>query len=123
MNDSPDSTKSAWECFHKHCESGSVKAAWAVENGLAEAVMKMSFGNNIGFKSSAKLNENWHLGMWGFIVAELTEDVELPGVMKIGETTDEPMIILDGESILDKSEKEMLKIREAVNEMIKKALK
>ena len=94
-DDSADSLKATWEAFHGLCKEGKVKAAWAVEHGIGEAVMKMSFGNNIGFVSSADLKENWHLGMWGFLVAELTEDVEIPGVMKIGETTEEPVIKLD----------------------------
>ncbi len=94
-DESADSLKATWEAFHKLCQEGKVKASWAVEHGIGEAVMKMSFGNNIGFASSADLKEKWHLGMWGFIVAELTEDVEIPGVMKIGTTTEEPVIKLD----------------------------
>ncbi len=94
-DESTDSLKATWDAFHNLCKEGKVKASWAVEHGIGEAVMKMSFGNNIGFTSCADLKENWHLGMWGFIVAELTEDVEIPGVMKIGTTTDEPVIKLD----------------------------
>ena len=47
---------------------------------------------------SADQGENWHLGLWGFLVAELAEDVDIPGVMKIGQTTAEPTIVLDGDS-------------------------
>ena len=94
-DESADSLKATWETFHKLCQEGKVKASWAVERGIGEAVMKMSFGNNIGFASSEDLKENWHLGMWGFIVAELSEDVEIPGVMKIGTTTEEPVIKLN----------------------------
>ncbi len=97
-DESADSLKATWEAFHNLCKEGKVKAAWAVEHGIGEAVMKMSFGNNIGFKSCAELKENWHLGMWGFLVAELSEDVELPGVMKIGATTAEPVITLENDS-------------------------
>ena len=94
-DESAESLKATWETFHGLCKEGKVKAAWAVEHGIGEAVMKMSFGNNIGFNSSADLKENWHLGMWGFLVAELTEDVEIPGVMKLGTTTEEPVIKLN----------------------------
>ncbi len=97
-DESAESLKATWEAFHSLCKQGKVKASWAVERGIGEAVMKMSFGNNIGFKSSAQLGENWHLGMWGFIVAELSEDVSLPGVMKIGTTTDEAVITLEDDS-------------------------
>lgn len=40
-----DSVKAAWERLHDLALAGKVRAAWAVENGLAEGVMKMSFGN------------------------------------------------------------------------------
>ena len=40
-----------WAKFHGLCLDGTVKAAWAVgPGGAAEAVMKMSFGNRIGFQ-------------------------------------------------------------------------
>ena len=92
------SMKAAWEAFHKLHNEGKVKAGWAVEYGLAEAVMKMSFGNNIGFRACEGVGDNWHLGFWGFIVAELTEEVEIPGVLKIGQTTQEPVIDLGNDS-------------------------
>ena len=97
-DESAESLKKTWEAFYDLHKQGKVKSAWAVEHGIGEAVMKMSFGNNIGFKASADLGENWHMGLWGFLVAELTEDVDIPGVMKLGETTAAPVIELDGES-------------------------
>ena len=97
-DDSAESLKQAWEEFYALHMQGKVKAAWAVENGIAEAVMKMSFGNGIGFASNGAVNDQWHMGLWGFLVAELTEDVDIPGVMKIGETTADGKITLDGDS-------------------------
>ena len=97
-DDTADSLKKAWESFYELHTQGKVKAAWAVENGIAEAVMKMSFGNGVGFASNGAVNDQWHFGFWGFLVAELTEDVDIPGVMKIGMTTEEPTIVLDGDS-------------------------
>ena len=95
VDESAESLKAAWEAFHDLHKVGKVKAAWAVEHGVGEAVMKMSFGNSIGFRATAELGENWHLGrLWGFLVAELTEDVEIPGVIKLGQTTSEPVITL-----------------------------
>ena len=98
-DESAESLKAAWERFYELHKAGKVKAAWAVENGLGEAVMKMSFGNNIGFKACADLGENWHLPFWGFLVAELTEEYEAPGVMKIGDTTEEAAINLPGDCV------------------------
>ena len=97
-DESAESLKAAWEAFYALHLAGKVKAAWAVEHGIGEAVMKMSFGNHIGFKSCADLGDNWHIPFWGFLVAELTEDVVIPGVMKIGETTREPVIVLQDEA-------------------------
>ena len=97
-DESAESLKASWEAFHTLHKAGKVKAAWAVEHGVGEAVMKMSFGNHIGFKSVFGMENNWHLGLWGFLVAELTEDVEIPGVMKIGDTTAEAIIDLDGDA-------------------------
>ncbi len=96
-DESAESLKNTWDAFHALCEKGAVKAAWAVEHGIGEAVMKMSFGNNIGFKSTEDLAENWHLPLYGFIVAELSEDVAIPGVMKLGVTTKEAAIDLNGD--------------------------
>ena len=98
-DDSAESIKKSWETFHKLHTEGKVKAAWAVEHGIGEAVMKMSFGNRIGFKSCAQLGKNWHLPFYGFLVAELAEDVEIPGVKKIGTTTVEAMICLENDCV------------------------
>ena len=114
-DESAESLKAAWEAFHELHKAGKVKAAWAVEHGIGEAVMKMSFGNNIGFKSNGSVADQWHLGLWGFLVAELTEDVEIPGVMKIGETTAEAVIELDGDSA---SIEELLKLNTATLEKV-----
>ena len=97
-NEAPESTKAAWEAFHELCRAGKVKAAWAVENGLAEAVMKMSFGNEIGFASNGAVKDNWYHGMMqDFIVAELDGDVACEYATKIGETTETAEIVLDGD--------------------------
>ena len=112
-DESADSQKAVWEQFHKLHLAGKVKSAWAVENGLAEAVMKMSFGNGVGFKSNGSVGENWYNNFYGFIVAELTEDVTIPGVLKIGETTADATITLDNDSA---SIAELLELNEAVLE-------
>ncbi len=112
-DETAESQKNAWEQFHQLHLAGKVKAAWAVENGLGEAVMKMSFGNRIGFKSCGSVGENWHKNFYGFLVAELTEDVDLPGVMKIGQTSAETAIVLDGDSA---SIDELLALNEEVLE-------
>ena len=106
--------KAAWEEFHGLCQSGKVKAAWAVENSLAEAVMKMSFGNRIGFQAGME-DVSWYLPQVGGIVAELAEDVNLPHARRIGETTEVPMIALPGEAV---SIDELLTLNDAVLEPV-----
>ena len=97
-DESAQSQKQAWENFHALHAQKKVCAAWAVEHGIGEGIMKMSFGNGIGFASNEQLNENWHLPLYGFILAELTEDVQIPGVLKIGHTTDDGQVNLAGDS-------------------------
>jgi len=98
-DETAESLKAAWDRFHELHKAGKVKAGWAVEYGIAEAVMKMSFGNDIGFRADSDLGENWHLPLWGFLVAELTEEYDAPGVFRLGETTDDGWIDLDCERV------------------------
>ena len=110
-----ESRKAAWERFHELHMAGKVKAGWAVEYGLGEAVMKMSFGNNIGFVGCKGMDDLWHQKRCGVLVAELTEEVELPGVVKIGWTTVEPVIDLNGDSA---AIEELLALNEGVLEKV-----
>ncbi|MDE6281050.1 MAG: phosphoribosylformylglycinamidine synthase subunit PurQ, partial [Oscillospiraceae bacterium] len=108
------SQRAAWEAFQALHQAGKVKAAWAVENSVAEAVMKMSFGNRVGFRAEDKEIE-WDLAFYGAIVAELTEDVAVPGVMKLGVTTAEPVITIGNDSApID----ELLKLNEQTLEEV-----
>ena len=109
-----EDTKAAWESFHALCEAGKVKAAWAVENGLGEAVMKMSFGNRVGFQAGME-NVDWYTPMPGAIVAELTEEVDDSHALRIGETTAAPFVALPGEAA---SIEELLKLNEDVLEKV-----
>ena len=103
--------KAAWVNFYELHKAGKVKAAWAVENGMAEAVMNMSFGNNIGFKAEGEAN--WNVLMPGAIIAELTEDVAC--AVKVGTTTEEAVIDLGTDRA---SVEELLAINEGVLENV-----
>ena len=84
--------KNTWQRFHELCLAGKVKAAWAVDaGGVSEAVVKMSFGNTVGFRG-----EDMDCG-YGDIIAELTEDCDFG--RKIGYTCQEPVIVLDDEKV------------------------
>ena len=107
--------KAAWDTFRSLCEEGKVLAAWAVENGAAEAVMKMSFGNGVGFASDPEAGAPWWGPMPGMIIAELAEEVSLPCCEKIGVTTAEPTITIGSDSA---SVEELLSLNDGVLESV-----
>ena len=118
MDGSVEELRNTWDFFHALCQAGKVKAAWAVENSLAESVMKMSFGNRIGF-SAEKEEEN---GFWestaswpGAILAELEDDLPDSRVnaWRLGVTTEAPEIVLSGDRA---SIDELLSLNESVLE-------
>jgi len=87
--------KAVWSKFYELHKAGKVKAAWAVENSAAEAVMNMSFGNNIGFTAE---NDSiaWGAVKPGAIVAELIEETE--GAVKLGTTCAEAVVTIGSDS-------------------------
>ena len=107
--------QTAWETFHALSESGKVKAAWAVENSLAESVMNMSFGNGIGFAADATGDIWYASAMPGAIVAELTEDCTAPCAVRLGVTTDDGIVAIGDDRV---SIDELLAENEAVLEEI-----
>ncbi len=92
--------KENWDQYHALCQAGKVKAAWALTEGAAgEAIMKMSFGNRIGFdvKNITQKVDGyfWSISNPHSIIAELSEEIpESWGISKIGETVSEPVITL-----------------------------
>ncbi len=91
-----DAMKATWEKFHDLCLAGKVKAAYAVDaGGVAEAVMKMSFGNDIGFAETEGA-VRYDGPRYGCLIAELTEDCDFGE--KIGVTTAEPVIRYHGDT-------------------------
>ena len=104
--------KAAWVKFYELHKAGKVKAAWAVENGLAEAVMNMSFGNVIGFNAT-NTEVDWNVLMSGAIVAEITEDVA--DAVKLGETTEEAIVKIGAD---EATVEELLALNEGVLENV-----
>ena len=91
-----DAMKATWEKFHGLCLAGKVKAAYAIDaGGVAEAVMKMSFGNGIGFAETEGA-VRYDGPRYGCLIAELTEDCDFGE--KIGVTTAEPVIRYHGDT-------------------------
>ncbi|MCI7474093.1 MAG: phosphoribosylformylglycinamidine synthase [Clostridiales bacterium] len=105
-----EDSKSAWKALYALHQAGKVEAAWAVENGLGEAVMNMAFGNSIGF-TSVDTGLDWDAPMPGAIVAQLTGECD--GGLLIGRTTAEAVINVNGDSApID----ELLSLNESVLE-------
>ena len=102
----------AWERFTALARAGRVASAWAVENGLAEAVFKMSLGNEIGF-AAEKSARDWFAPMPGAIIAELTEEVS--DAVCIGVTTAEKTIAIGND---EASIAELLALNDAVLESV-----
>jgi len=105
--------KATWEKFHALCQEGKVKASWAVDaGGIAEAVMKMSFGNDIGFVSAPEAALQYGPA-YGMIIAELTEEFDCGEL--IGFTTAEPTITYGAETV---SISELYELNTAVLEKV-----
>ncbi len=85
-----------WKRFHALVKAGKVRAAWAVTGGgVAEGLMKMSFGNRIGFVGAEELKgAKLFAPSCGSIVAELTEDADFGE--KIGCTDAAPVLKVAG---------------------------
>ena len=95
-------TKSLISTFNKVTElmrSGKVVSAYTPGiGGIAEAVMKMSFGNGLGFKYEDYLSVSKIFDYsYGSFLLEVTEDIE-DGIL-IGTVTDDGKIILGNDSV------------------------
>lgn len=88
--------KALWAQYHKLVLAGKVSSAWALTSGgIAEGIMKMSFGNGIGFIGKDSLvGEKLFGKKCGSIIAELTEEVNFGE--QIGTTTNLPVIRVAG---------------------------
>ncbi len=95
-------TKSLISTFNKVTElmrSGKVASAYTLGmGGIAEAVMKMSFGNGLGFKYDSNLSVGKIFDYsYGAFLLEVTEDVE--DAITVGTITDDGKISLGSDSI------------------------
>ncbi|MBE7061821.1 MAG: phosphoribosylformylglycinamidine synthase [Clostridiales bacterium] len=79
---------------------GKINACYTVTyGGVAEAVMKMAFGNDIGFKFGSVSLEDIFGYNYGSFVIELNGDVKLDKAVEIGYTTDKAQIEYKGDSV------------------------
>ncbi len=88
-----------YKMLHRLISEGTIVAGYALGfGGLAEALAKMSFGNRIGAEVKVKDSDLFNYGN-GTIVVESKEILELPGFELIGETSEKPMLKINGEEI------------------------
>ncbi len=86
-----EGTRKVWDEFHALCQAGKVHAAWAVgAGGVMEGIMKMAFGNQLGFTQEQGLEDfDWFAPRYGSILAEVEGDC---GGLLLGKTTYAPML-------------------------------
>ena len=86
--------RQGFEHFTQATKEGKIHAAWALgKGGIAEGIMKMAFGNRIGFKYADMLDERTVFARnYGGIIYEGEEAVA--GSILLGETIAEEALIL-----------------------------
>lgn len=90
-----DALKANYDLVHQMILDKKILSAYAVGiGGIAEAVTKMSFGNRVGLKMDASL-ENGRLFTpdYGTLVLELAEGVMMEDAVLLGETTEAATIV------------------------------
>ena len=103
MDGSPDyaAIRNTWETVQALVARGKVAASWALSaGGIAEGIVKMSVGNDIGFTFAPTFTpDGLFLKNYGGILIEATEELENMPLWLIGMTTDKPEIDAFGEII------------------------
>ena len=103
MDASPDyaAIRNTWETVQALIARGKVAASWALSaGGIAEGIVKMSVGNDIGFTFAPTFTpDGLFLKNYGGILIEATEELENMPLWLIGMTTDKPEIDAFGEII------------------------
>ena len=83
-----DALKANWKYVNERIAAGDIVSAWAVgAGGVAEALAKMSFGNQFGVKVNIDEKELFGLN-YGSIVVESTCELDFPAAILLGEVTD-----------------------------------
>jgi phosphoribosylformylglycinamidine synthase len=91
-DDSFEAIRACWRQFHQCCQEGRVVSAWALSSGgAAEGLLKMSFGNEIGFLASGDIDpELLFEKQYGAILAECTDLLPegMENALSLGSTVD-----------------------------------
>ncbi|MDE7381236.1 MAG: phosphoribosylformylglycinamidine synthase subunit PurQ, partial [Muribaculaceae bacterium] len=90
----------SYQKYNEAVERGEITSAYAPgARGIAEAVSKMSFGNSIGAIITIEENDLWKMnyGSIVFTSRKTAEELAIPDIEKIGVTTAEPGLSINGE--------------------------
>ncbi|HIV67378.1 MAG TPA: phosphoribosylformylglycinamidine synthase, partial [Candidatus Butyricicoccus stercorigallinarum] len=103
MDGSPDYTaiRATWEVVQRLIAAGKVAASWSLASGgIAEGIMKMAIGNDIGFTFGPSFTPDaLFLKNYGGILIEATEELDNMPLWMVGMTTDRPELDVFGEII------------------------
>ncbi|MBR5824066.1 MAG: phosphoribosylformylglycinamidine synthase subunit PurQ, partial [Paludibacteraceae bacterium] len=93
-----DQLKANFDAFHALVEEGAVSAAYTIGmGGVAEAVAKMSFGSNVGANINLLENDLFNYN-YGSILFASSKELNLQNLEKLGTTTAEATVVVNGES-------------------------
>ena len=93
-----DALKAIWSAVCDQIAAGNIVSAWSAGfGGVAEALVKMSFGNSLGVKVNISEDELFCLN-YGSIVVETTGELDIPSAVLLGEVTASD-ICINGESV------------------------
>ncbi|MBR4154526.1 MAG: phosphoribosylformylglycinamidine synthase subunit PurQ, partial [Paludibacteraceae bacterium] len=93
-----DQLKENFDAFHALVEEGAVSAAYTIGmGGVAEAVTKMSFGSNVGVNINLSENDLFNYN-YGSILFASSKELNLQNVEKLGTTTADATVVVNGES-------------------------
>ncbi|MBQ8828079.1 MAG: phosphoribosylformylglycinamidine synthase, partial [Clostridia bacterium] len=91
-----------YNLIHDLVKSGKAVSVYTpTYGGVAEAILKMSMGNKIGFAYDSNISIEDIFGYnYGAFVIEVTDGAEVPGAMILGDTTEEYTISYGDSAIL-----------------------
>ena len=91
--------KANWAYTTNAIQSGKICATYALGfGGVAEALAKMSFGNQLGVDIQIAENELFDYN-YGSILVEATEELDLPAAQLIGAVVDDTHLIINNERV------------------------
>jgi len=94
-----EALKANWNYVADRIADGSIVSAWAIEKGgVAEALIKMSFGNLLGADVRIAEQELFSKS-YGSIIVEASAALDCPAALCLGTVSADPSIVINGAAI------------------------